>query len=82
MSGSRATEGAWSPDAPMASLQDAILARPSTQERRMADAVRVLTIDAIEDVPPANETAMEQAVTMAPISVGVCVGPYIQARLG
>ncbi len=48
MSGSRATEGAWSPDAPMASLQDAILARPSTQERRMADAVRVLTIDAIE----------------------------------
>ena len=48
MSGSRATEGAWSPDAPIASLQDAILARPTTPERRMADAVRALAIDAIE----------------------------------
>ena len=48
MSGSRATERAWTPDAPITSLQDAILARPPTPERRMADAIRVLSIDAIE----------------------------------
>lgn len=48
MSGSRETEGAWSPEAPITSLQDAILARPLTPERRMADAIRVLAIDAIE----------------------------------
>lgn len=40
--------GLHAPDAPMLALQAAILARPATPERRMADAVRALTIDAIE----------------------------------
>ena len=48
MSGSRATERTWTPDAPLMSQQDAILARHATPERRMADAVRALVIDAIE----------------------------------
>ena len=48
MSGSRATEGTWTPDAPPMSQQEAILARPETPERRMANAVRALVIDAIE----------------------------------
>src|SRR3954447_16424018 len=48
MSGSRATERHGLPDAPMLARQAAILARPATPERRMADAVRALAIDAIE----------------------------------
>ena len=35
-------------DAPTLALQAAILARPATPERRMADAVRALAIDAVE----------------------------------
>ena len=35
------------PDAPTLALQAAILARPPTTERRMADAVRALAIDAV-----------------------------------
>ena len=48
MPGSRATERAWLPDAPLSPLHTAILARPLTSERRMADAVRALTLDAVE----------------------------------
>ncbi len=48
MSGSRATERLGLREAPMLALQASILARPATPERRMADAVRALTIDAIE----------------------------------
>src|SRR3954452_8879217 len=39
---------AHAPDAPTLALQAAILARPATPERRMADAVRALAIDAVE----------------------------------
>ena len=48
MSGSRATERQSPADAPMRALQAAILARPATPERHMANAVRALAIDAIE----------------------------------
>lgn len=40
--------------------------------------VQVVTIDAIEDVPGGNETALMQAVTMHPTAIGLCVGPWIK----
>lgn len=40
--------------------------------------LQVVTIDAVEDVPPANETALMQAVTMHPTAIGLCVGPWIK----
>ena len=48
MSGSRATERLASPETPLLDLHAALLARPATPERRMADALRALTIDAID----------------------------------
>ncbi|HYZ61675.1 MAG TPA: transketolase [Acetobacteraceae bacterium] len=52
MAGSRDTDsigpGTLASDAPALALQAAILARPATVERRMADAIRALTIDAVE----------------------------------
>ena len=38
----------------------------------------VVSIDAVETVPPSNETALMQGVSMHPIGVAVCVGDYIQ----
>lgn len=40
--------------------------------------VQVVTIDAVEDVPGANETALKQAVTMHPVGIGLCVGDWIK----
>ncbi|KAK9830270.1 hypothetical protein WJX72_010697 [[Myrmecia] bisecta] len=37
----------------------------------------VVTIDAFEDVPTFNETALMQAVSQHPVGVALCVGPYI-----
>src|SRR5947209_465871 len=52
MAGHRGTEtlapGAHAPDPPKLALQAAILAKPVTPERRMADAIRALAIDAVE----------------------------------
>src|SRR6059058_4730177 len=52
MAGHRGTEtlapGAHAPDPPKLALQAAILAQPVTPERRMADAIRALAIDAVE----------------------------------
>ena len=48
MSGNRAAERSRPTAAPTLALQAAILARPATPERQMADAVRALAIDAIE----------------------------------
>lgn len=39
---------------------------------------RVVTVDAVEDVPGGNETALMQAVTMHPVGIGLCVGPWIK----
>jgi len=39
---------------------------------------RVVTIDAVEDVPGGNETALMQAVSMHPVGIGLCVGPWIK----
>src|SRR3954453_10274895 len=44
----RLASAAHAPDAPGLALQAAILARPATPERRMADGVRALAIDAVE----------------------------------
>jgi Papain family cysteine protease len=38
-----------------------------------------VTLDAVEKIPPLNETAMMQAVAQHPIAVGVCCGDYIDA---
>ncbi len=43
-----ASAAAVTEDSPVRALQEAILARPATLERRMADAVRALAIDAVE----------------------------------
>ena len=40
--------------------------------------LQVVTIDAVEDVPGGNETALMQAVTMHPVGIGLCVGPWIK----
>ena len=40
--------------------------------------MQVVTIDAVEDVPGANETALQQAVTMHPVGIGLCVGDWIK----
>ena len=40
--------------------------------------LQVVTIDAVEDVPGSNETALMQAVTMHPVGIGLCVGPWIK----
>ena len=40
--------------------------------------VGVVTIDSVENVPPKNETALMQGVSMHPVGVAVCVGPYIE----
>jgi transketolase len=52
MAGHRGAEtlapGAHAPDPPKLALQAAILAQPVTPERRMADAIRALAIDAVE----------------------------------
>lgn len=40
--------------------------------------MQVVTIDAVEDVPGGNETALMQAVTMHPVGIGLCVGPWIK----
>ena len=42
------------------------------------DLLQVVTIDAVEDVPSGNETALMQAVTMHPTAIGLCVGPWIK----
>lgn len=42
------------------------------------DELQVATIDAVEDVPSGNETALMQAVTMHPTAIGLCVGPWIK----
>ena len=41
-------------------------------------AMQVVTIDAVEDVPGGNETALQQAVTMHPVGIGLCVGDWIK----
>ena len=38
----------------------------------------MVTINAVEDVPGGNETALMQAVTMHPVGIGLCVGPWIK----
>ena len=58
-----------SPDAPNPALeaQAAILARPATEERRMADAIRALAIDAVEKAKsghPGMPMGMADAATM------------------
>ena len=40
--------------------------------------MQVVTIDAVEDVPGGNETALMQAVTMHPVGIGLCVGDWIK----
>ncbi len=40
--------------------------------------LQVVTIDAVEDVPGGNETALQQAVTMHPVGIGLCVGDWIK----
>lgn len=39
---------------------------------------QVVTVDAVEDVPGGNETALQQAVTMHPVGIGLCVGDWIK----
>ena len=70
MSGSRATERLGfpqtHPETPTLDLQAAILARPATPERRMADAIRAIAIDAIETAGsghPAVPLGMADAAT-------------------
>src|SRR3954452_3235052 len=58
-----------SPDAPNPALevQAAILARPATDERRMADAIRALAIDAVEKAKsghPGMPMGMADAATV------------------
>ncbi|WP_408901623.1 transketolase [Paracraurococcus ruber] len=60
---------ALSPDAPNPALaaQAAILARPATEERRMADAIRALSIDAVEKAKsghPGMPMGMADAATV------------------
>ena len=38
----------------------------------------MVTIDGYEDVPGGNETALMQAVTVHPVAIGLCVGPWIK----
>ena len=38
----------------------------------------MVTVDGLEDVPGGNETALMQAVTVHPVAVGLCVGPWIK----
>lgn len=40
--------------------------------------MQVVTVDAVEDVPGGNETALQQAVTMHPVGIGLCVGDWIK----
>jgi transketolase len=56
-------------DNPALAAQAAILARPGTQERRLADAVRALAIDAVE-VATSAIPACRWAWPMSPPACG------------